>query len=528
MWTDLVVSDIRERYSTKIARGEPIIIRDEKTASGRVHVGSLRGVALHGTVAESLQEEGIAHTYFFEINDFDPMDGLPVYLDKATFLPHMGKPLCDVPSPDGKAKNYAEYFAEEFMGVIKELGYKPEYTRSSELYKKGRYNNVIRLALEHASEIRAIYKRVSGALKAEGWLPISVICEKCGKVGTTQASDFDGETVAYSCGNFVEWAKGCGHAGRVSPFDGKAKLPWKVEWAAKFTVYGIDVEGGGKDHSTRGGAREIADAISSEVFKRKPPINIPYEFFVVGGKKMSSSKGAGSSAREIADLLPPRLLRFLLIQKDPQRVIDFVPDGDTIPVLYDTFDKYADIYFSGVNDDFSKAFRLAHFPPERDTLKQVFLPRYIQVVYLMQMPHVDIVAEIEKLAGRPLSEAEQGILNSRITYGKKWLSTFAPDEYKFEIQRSLPPATNSFTPTQKQALRMIAEFIASHTTLDGQKLHSFLHELKTSVPIEPKELFEAVYVSILGKKSGPKAGWFLSVLDKKFLVERFSQASSGS
>jgi lysyl-tRNA synthetase class I len=38
------------------------------------------------------------------------MDGLPVYLDQEKFKPFMGKPLCNVPSPDGVAKNYAEYF----------------------------------------------------------------------------------------------------------------------------------------------------------------------------------------------------------------------------------------------------------------------------------------------------------------------------------------------------------------------------------------------------------------------------------
>jgi len=105
--------------------------------------------------------------FLYEINDLDPMDGLPVYLDEKTFLPHMGRPLCNIPSPDGKAANFAEYFAEEFIGVIKEAGFLPEYYRSSEVYKAGRYNEVIRDALNHADKIREIYKRVSGAVKPE-------------------------------------------------------------------------------------------------------------------------------------------------------------------------------------------------------------------------------------------------------------------------------------------------------------------------------------------------------------------------
>src|SRR3990167_9692799 len=102
VWLDYIIKDIETRFAKQIAAGEPLIIRDEKTLSGRVHVGSLRGVVIHGIVHEVLIEAGISVRYFFELNDFDPMDGLPVYLDKDKFMPFMGRPLCDVPSPDGK------------------------------------------------------------------------------------------------------------------------------------------------------------------------------------------------------------------------------------------------------------------------------------------------------------------------------------------------------------------------------------------------------------------------------------------
>src|SRR5258708_5956205 len=108
-------------------------------------------------------------------------------------------------------------------------------------------NEVIRTALQKADVIRRIYKDVSGSQRDEKWLPLSVVCENCGKIGTTIAVSFDGERVEYRCEkNKVEWAEGCGHEGKVSPFDGHAKLPWKVEWPAKFKVMGVHVEGGGK------------------------------------------------------------------------------------------------------------------------------------------------------------------------------------------------------------------------------------------------------------------------------------------
>ena len=285
-WADRLGNEIEQKFKEKIASGKPLIIRDEKTASGRVHVGSLRGVALHGLISEILSERNINNTYLFEINDNDPMDDIPATLDRKIYEPYLGKPLNTVPSPDGKAANFAEYYAKEFIGVIRELGFSPEFYRVSDVYCEGKFNEVIRLALEHAGEIRKIYKEISGSERAEGWLPVNVICEKCGKVSTTVATSYDGEQVEYVCRD-VTFTNGCGYQGKISPFNGRAKLPWKVEWAAKFKVIGIDIEGAGKDHSTRGGARQVAEAISRQVFHHEPPFNIPYEFFNIAGKKMS-------------------------------------------------------------------------------------------------------------------------------------------------------------------------------------------------------------------------------------------------
>lgn len=536
-WADRITDEIVEKYKDRIAKKQPIIIRDEKTMSGRVHVGSLRGVAIHGIVSEVLTERGIANTYLFEKNDFDPMDGLPVYLDEATFKPHMGKPLCNVPSPvdtDGKsAGNFAEFYGEEFAGVIEELGFVPEYYLASNLYKDGKFNECIILALKNAEKVREIYKRVSGSVKEGNWLPINIICENCGKVSTTLATEFDGEKVTYTCRD-LSWTNGCGYSGAVSPLNGNAKLPWKLEWAAKFKVLDVCVEGGGKDHSTKGGSRDVAETISREVFNHEPPFNIPYEFLQIAGKKMSSSKGLGSASRDIADLLPPEITRLLLLQKEPQRVVEFIPDGDTIPILFDTFDKLALGYFAEPAPDtidYNRLFTLIHSPSERggESMKPRALPRFSQIAYLAQMPHLDIEKEVEKIIEKPLTEADKTELKKRIHYAKKWIDTCAPEDYKFDVKKEVPEAAKDLSQIQKKALGEVLVFLRNAPEgkeLDGQIFHTTLHEIKERTGIEPKEFFQALYLSILGKSSGPKAGWFLSVLDRKFLIKRLEEVTS--
>ncbi|HVS80040.1 MAG TPA: lysine--tRNA ligase [Candidatus Paceibacterota bacterium] len=530
-WADKIAEKIALQYKDKIADGKKLIIRDEKTMSGRVHIGSMRGVAIHGIVSEALKERGIENEFFFEINDFDAMDGIPVYLDRETYEPYMGVSLCDIPSPDlttgqagGTAKNFAEYFAEEFLGVIKEAGFAPTYYRSSEKYRSGAYNDMIKTALDRAELIRTIYKETSGSVKGEDWWPLNVRCEKCGKISTTRVLSWDGSEVEYECRD-IEWAKGCGIRGRISPLNGNAKLPWKVEWAAKFSVIDVDIEGGGKDHSTRGGSRDVANHISREVFGRKPPFDIPYEFFLIGGKKMSSSKGQGSSAREFADLLPPQLLRYSLLYKDINQQINVDPEGDAIPLLFDGYDRAAGAFWSGKDDDVARLFKLVN-QTDPKLLEKRALPRFSTVAYLVQMPHIDIVAEFEKLEGLSYGERDREELEERAKYARIWLDTYAPEDFKFEIKETLPAEAKNFTPEQKAALKKVLEYVKSQAALDGQELHTELHEIRKASGLEAAQFFGALYLCILGKQSGPKAGWFLSVLDRNFLETRLEEAAS--
>jgi lysyl-tRNA synthetase class 1 len=212
----------------------------------------------------------------------------------------------------------------------------------SDIYPTGAMDGFIRTALDRAATVRAIYRRVANVQHSDTWHPLSIVCESCGRVGTTIVTKWDGERVFYECRpDLVTWAGGCGHTGWVSPFGGRAKLPWNLEWAAQWSLFGVTIEPCGKDLSTAGGSRDRSDAIAREIFEREPPLNVPYEFLNIGGKKMSTSKGRGAAAHEIADVVPPEQLRFLFVRPRPNQVIEFEPEGtDAIPRLFDEFDKF--------------------------------------------------------------------------------------------------------------------------------------------------------------------------------------------
>lgn len=518
-WADRIAKEIQE---TRAKDGKKLLIRDEKTLSGRVHIGSMRGVAIHGLVAEVLQEYGIENEYRYELNDFDPFDSIPGYLDAEKFTEHLGKPLHTVPSPVEGFESYADYFGKEFVAVHKKAGFTPNYYLATELYRSGKMDECIRIALERVADVRRILKEVSGSVKDESWLPVSVICEACGKMMTTRAYDFDGETVGYSCDKGPDGTIPCGHEGRISPFKGNAKLFWKVDWAAKWTVQGVDVEGAGKDHSTKGGSRDVANHIARELFNYEPPFDIPYEFFLVGGKKMSSSKGRGSSAHEMRQLFPAAEFRLTLIGKDINQQIDVDPEGDTVPRMYDWYDELAEKVRDGVADDFTRLYALAQLPENQAEEPARWQLRFGLLAFMVQMPHLDLLTEAEAVKGSSLTDDEKALLEERATYARFWLENYAPESFKYVLQETLPEG-GELTDAQKKAMAALHEYLSTGTRT-GEDVHARLHDLKTEVPIEPKELFGAIYSIFLNRTSGPKAGWFLASLPTEYALKRLKEA----
>lgn len=521
-WADRLAEEIRN--TRKPRDGKRFLIRDEKTLSGRVHVGSMRGVAIHGLIAEVLSEYGIANEYRFELNDFDDFDTTPNYLDQELFKEHLGKPLFKAPSPDPAFANYAEYFGAEFVSVHERAGFRPAYYRAyGDLYVAGKMDPLIRTALERAADVRRIYKAVSGSVKAESWLPITVMCENCGKLRTTSVSDFDGETVAYACNQNPGDTRSCGHTGRIAPWKGNAKLHWKVDWAAKWVANGVDIEGGGKDHSTKGGSRDVANHIAREIFSYEPPFDMPYEFFLVGGKKMSSSKGRGSSAKDMCDLFPPEVFRLAFIGKDIREQIDVDPSGESVPRMYDWYDELAAGVREGKTDDYARLYTLCQLPDKRASAGAPWQMRFREVAFIVQMRHLVLDIEAERAKGSPLTESEKNALEERARYAKFWLTTYAPAEFKYELQKEMPEVTLS--QIQKLAMRSLLEFLEVKSDASAGDIHQKLHELKAAIPATPADFFGAIYKIFLNRNSGPKAGWFLAGLPRDFVVKRLQEVA---
>ena len=57
----------------------------------------------------------------------------------------------------------------------------------------------------------------------------------------------------------------------------------------------------------------------------------------------------------------------------------------------------------------------------------------------------------------------------------------------------------------------------------GEAIHDALYCTAQELGMKPKEMFKAVYMTILGQTRGPRLGYFLSYLDKEFVLDRLSE-----
>lgn len=508
IWVDRVVKKIKERSL-------PLEwVDDMKTPSGRIHVGSLRGVIIHDLVYKVLKENGINAQFSYVFNDMDPMDAIPSYLDFHKWEKYAGMPLNKIPSPEKGFSSFASYYAQEFIEVFQKLNCYPKIIWSSKLYQSGKMDLVVRKLLNHADKIREIYKRVAKAEKPNDWYPYQVICQKCGRLGTTKVYRWDGKYVYYQClPHYVAWAKGCGYQGKVEPIKDHGKLVWKVDWPAHWKVIRVTIESSGKDHMSAGGSYDIASHIAKEILEINPPEAFGgYEWFTVGGRKMSSSKGIGSSAKEVSEILPPSVFRFFIVRAPIETHIDFYPYGDTLLNIFDDYDSCLNAYFDKLEKkipqgkkgevvlNFARIIELSQVNPLPK--KRIFLPRFRTVVNLLKGKS-DILEFFTRKKGEELTDEEKKILEERIKYAKIYLERYS---HKLTSKGSLITKSSfSLTEDQRKFLCLLTEKLKQMEGKKRDEIQQMIFSIIKENNFKPKEVFIGFYQILINQNFGPKA-----------------------
>ncbi len=503
-WLNKIAEDVIKQHP----KGE-ITVSSGVSPSGTYHLGTLREVMTAEAIMWAIKQKGRQSRHIHVVDDLDVFRKVPIGVT-GEFEKYLGWPLCDVPAPDDSNQSYADYYLKDLVDAAKELNLEMEVIRAHEKYRAGFFVPAIETALNKAEAIKKILEEVSGRKLDQQYSPIQIVEGKYIKNRQFVGIDKSAKTVTYLD------EKGQQQTQRYD--DGKVKLNWRIDWPARWALLGVNVEPFGRDHATKGGSYDTGRVIVKEVYSTEPPLPVPYNFINKTGdtKKMSKSAGDAVTAAELLRLLPAELVWYFLLRYGPDKLL-FFDEGPTFIKLYDDYKEL--LAKPDKTDDEKELLTVCLHGSEHSTVSRVPFSHLV-ASYQASLKDVDKTLEVIKRTehGEVASE-DADIIRKEIKFIDAWLAKSAPEEVKFELAKEVN--ADALSDQQKKYLSELADEIEkAPPEADGQWFHEAIYKLKESHDLKPQVIFQAVYQVLIGQDSGPRAGWFLSILPRDWLIKR--------
>lgn len=491
-WSEQLVEKLEKE------KNQPYVITGGTTTSGTAHLGTIAEFLYSSVLRSALKEKGIDVPFHFVADILDAFDGVPpelkMYNDKLE--PELGKPLCYVLDPFGCHASYGEHYLAEVLELMDRLGAKPEVVTSKELYLSGSFDKFAKLYLKEEKRVKEVVARTSLRKLEEfkNWSPIMPICKKCGKVATTMVTWHSEDEYEYTCSGDVKYVKGCGYKDKAKISDHEYKLQWRLHWPTWQAHFNSSIEGSGVDHMTRGGSADTAIAIHKEILNREPPILYKFGFFLFRGKKYSKSKGIGVFGTDIMKILPPEILKYIMIEPSIEQNKNIDPEGETLMTLYDDIERLDKLEKPESRADEKKlvAFHLS-------IKKLKWRAKFSDVLLSYQ-----VYRDWDKVGERLGDSAGVKYL---VPYISEWLSRgLEPERYNFEVR---PQKIGSCVEEVKKFRDALKEGMSDLET------HNLVYSIVGDDKKKAESVFAAIYTAMIGKESGPRLGRFVTALGIK-------------
>ena len=495
-------------------KGKKLVVATGITPSGHIHIGNMREVLTADFVVKELKELGAKVRFVYIADDFDRLRKVYPFLPK-DYIKYVGWPLVNIPDPVGDChKSYAEHFISPFFTALDKLGITVEKFSAYEMYRSGFYTETVKTALERKNEIKNILQEVSGRELPKDWSPFNPLCKACGKIDEAKVIEEDLEhyKVKYKCS--------CGASDWADFSKGEGKLAWRIDWPARWSRIPVDVEPFGKEHATRGGSYDTGALIVKKIFKHDAPFPVPYDLLYlrgyVGGK-MSSSLGNVISADDFLSVMPPEILRYMFARVKYNRSF-YIDMKEGLLHLADEYNHLAEKVEQNEASEEEKAiFDICQVTRQGKIMSSVPFKHLVNTIQAAQNNNEEIKRILIRTGFEKFIKNEN-FLNEQIERANLWIKKYAPDNFRFTVSKTVPNV--KLSKEQRQLLSQIANEL-NKKDFDAEALHNYIYESGKEIGLKPKETFEAIYLAILGKSSGPKAGWFLVLLDKDFVIKRF-------
>jgi len=514
-WADHAAHDLLEKHPGK----SKFVCASGISPSGIVHIGNFREVVTVEFVVRALNDLGKQTRFLYSWDDYDALRKIPGNLPNPEMLKsELRKPIARAASPFGDGK-YARHFEADFESQIAQLGIQPEFLYQADHYERCDYAEGIRTAITHEKEIAAILNRYRTEPLPADWRCVTVYSKATGKDTTTVLGYEEPTKIRYRCDEtkqefVVDYSKEPG-----------VKLLWRIDWPMRWAKETVDFEPGGKDHSSPGGSYATGCEIIREIWKQEPPHYVQYDFVITkgGGAKLSSSAIANAGGPALTtvgtalEVYEPAIVRWLFASRKPNLDFAIAFDLDVMKA-YDEFDR-CERYAYGVEAGEEKKVSYEKRIYELSQVKRTEIggpdqcPPQFPFRHLCN--HLQIFeGSLDKTEAQYASTfrgaEDRARFRARASRAWRWISDFAPEEFKFQLRDENSPKITSQYPLL--AIEVADILDGPGQTATEPALSELLRTASKKHGVEGKAFFQDIYKVLIDKPFGPKLASFLQAI----------------
>ncbi len=498
-----------KRYPDGKPGGEAVLFETGYGPSGLPHIGTFNEVLRTTFVRRAYEELTGQPTRLIAFSD--DMDGLRKVPDNVPnpelLQPHLGMPLSQVPDPFGTHESFAHHNNARLRTFLDRFGFDYEFLSATECYRSGRFDDVVRQVLRNWDAVMGVMLPTLREERRKTYSPLLPVSPTSGIVLQVAVEVIDAEAGIIAFENE-------GQRVEQSALGGRAKLQWKVDWAARWVALGVDYEMAGKD---------LIDSVTqsgkiARVLGGRPPEGFNYEMFLdEKGEKISKSKGNGLSLDEWLRYGSEESLAFF-IYREPRKAKSL--HIGVIPRAVDEYWQFRGNY-AGQPIEQKLGNPVHHIHSGK--VPEAALPlTYGLLLNLVSLPGVGDKETAWKFVQRyaPGSSAEANpeldeLIGLAVNYARDFV---APN-----LTRRSP------TPEEAEALRDLdGELAKLGGDADADTIQNIVFEVGKRHPFESlRHWFQALYETLLGSSQGPRMGSFIALYgidnSRRLIAEALAQ-----
>ena len=522
-WADVAAQSLSHK-------GDKHIVSTGITPSGEFHIGHLREILTGDMISRAARDAGLDVEFIFIIDSADPLRKVYDFLSP-DYEQFVGCQLGAIPAPkeDGSPDwaryehdgwTYANHFLEPFLSALNQIGVKPKLIDNLESYRNGNFAQLSKIACDRADEIKECIERISSRELPVNWFPWSPLNSK-GGLDKVRVTGYE-----YP---LVYWEDDYGETGSSDITKGEGKLPWRIDWPAKWGWIGVTCEAFGKDHGAAGGSYSTGREIV-EILGHKPPQPLVYEWISLKGKgAMSSSAGNTIGPVEALQLVPPEILRLLIAKSKPNKAIEF-DTGMGLVTLADEYERLAarDFELELANKDLSRrqrvqvedaagAVRMASTISGGQAQATAVTFRHLALLAQTKKSDEDVWHSL-KDSGAIETVTEQ--LQDRLNRMRHWIdSPHFPEEMRINIlSKPNAAAIQNFDQDEASILRALTVEL-SKCQWNKKDISAAIPRSIDSLPVTDKSIaYKVAYLCLMGVEKGPRLAPILSEMEKSDII----------